>query len=151
LRVYPTEGGKDIVLIAKDPELTAWFRLLEWAPDGRTLFAGNSKTIRRLSSSTGEAVGKRSAEGTPWVLTSDGRLLVVTRKNNIVWIDAATGKDAATGRVTMTHEEAESDGALCALALAPDGKRLAVVANSSTIVVCDATGREERRFLATDR
>jgi WD40 repeat protein len=152
IRVFRLDGGEDAPLIPEDLNRTApGFHFLVWAPDGKTVFTGDYKTLRRLKASDGKPVWECPAGDGPCALSPDGQHLVTTQKDKIVFLDATTGKTLATVRVSMTPQQAERNNPLRAIAFAPDGRQLALVVGQNEVAVVDRAGRELRRFPATDR
>jgi WD40 repeat protein len=130
-----------------------WMKCLAWAPDGKSLFAdGSSMTIARVNLADGKVVWARPDENLPsFALSPDGRVVVKTLYRGIQFLDAATGKVASTVRPTMTAEQADRVPPVGAITFAPDGKHLALAVGAYHILICDALGREIRRFPASDR
>jgi WD40 repeat protein len=112
-----------------------------FAPDGKTLAAAvGLRQVAVWDVATGGLVGRFDVAQTPvhrLALSHDGRTLAGCGQNVVhVW-DVASGKEV--GRITAP--------ALCALALAPDGKTLATAQTArevSSLCVWDAAGGQKR-------
>jgi RNA polymerase sigma factor (sigma-70 family) len=117
---------------------------LAFAPDGKALVSTGDnldRSIRLWDLASGKEL-RRLADGafvSRVVVSADGKAFAsVTEQGLLVW-DLATGKEVRRLPVPQ--------GYFRALALAPDGKRLAVCLGDNLILLLDAqTGKEQRQF-----
>jgi WD40 repeat protein len=114
-----------------------------FAPDGKTLAAGDDNCIRLWDVTTGKEVRRFSTEGTVHNVTfaPDGKALFTEGNDNVFrWWDVATGKELRRFELPAAEVKLR--------ALAPGGKRLAVVRDRTLALLDAETGKEVRRWPA---
>jgi WD40 repeat protein len=123
---------------------------LAFAPDGKTFFSLSSadSAVRQWDAATGaetRAFAGPKGRVTAFSLSRDGRLLVTAGDDKTVRVwNAANGESLATWTRKLTP---------AAVALAPDGKSLAVLPGDepdSVAVLDSASGKELHKFKAVD-
>jgi WD40 repeat protein len=148
IRLWQVAEGKEIVQGESHSEgITA----LAVSADGKTLASyGQDETVRRWDLATAKELRRFRAAwlgsgATNVTFAPDARLAAGTFFNLVVIWDVAAGRTVRSLRVPSKQTFAGAFGD--ALALTPDGKRLAVRANDLAIHIFDvATGKEVDRM-----
>lgn len=133
-----------------------------WAPDGRSLFymsdQGGAENIWRLGLEPGATPQPVSSFTSGRVLfpsiAQDGRAIVFEREFEIWKLDPATGQAAKVpialrGAPAAAGERRLNETSFSALALAPDGKKVAVIAHGEVFAAPAKDGGPTQRITET--
>jgi RNA polymerase sigma factor (sigma-70 family) len=122
---------------------------LAFSPDGRTiLYGGNG--FRLCDAVTGQVRWGRVSFFEAGTFSADGKTLLQASGQNLIYNDAATGEMQKS--VPLKTPAPPNNGICSAMALAPDGRRLALGMQTGHVYFCDPnTGVEWKRFPAADR
>ena len=142
-RLWETATGKELNCFSGfDGEVFS----MAFCPNGKTLAAATSQEIYLLNPSTGECHARWFTD--QWALqlnySPDGQTLISTGVGGVRCWDAGTGQP-----LRWYHHPVWSWGHTPAVALSPDGNRLAFPMNGG-LGVCELTSGELRR-IPTDR
>jgi hypothetical protein len=124
---------------------------LVFSPDGQDVLYGGHLPIsglRLCDRATGKVRWQNRKFFEGGTFSADGKTVLVVECQFLYFLDAASG--AVQKEVKLSGPS--NNSICCAVALAPDGRRLALGMQTGQVYFCDArTGDEYQRFHAADR